>query len=258
MSGQNPPDQIDDLIVLGRSHPEPISDGRHTVCLGGYSPTYGYIRLYPTRMGMSELERWNIVSVPVEYDGEDHREESYKIQGSKEDWDNLHTKVEQVGKLSKAQQIQLVDELATDCPSQLNEDRISLGLVKPETVHDIYLDDTDGDTVQIDLTGRKLMGKTDFDHKLYINYTCDNCQQKTPHDQHVIEWGVYEFWKRNDDPERVKDALGFNNDDHHYFFVGNLRNHPTAYIIISVLRFKEGDMLQAGVRPDEQKGLTDW
>jgi hypothetical protein len=40
---------INDLIILGRACPEPLKDGRVTVCLAGWSEEYGFIRLYPTR-----------------------------------------------------------------------------------------------------------------------------------------------------------------------------------------------------------------
>jgi len=251
---------IDDLIVLGRAHPEPISDNRrHTVCVGGYSPSEGFIRLYPTRMQMEELTRWNIVSVEVTESADDHRDESYKIAGSDEEWDRLFEKVEKVGELQKSEQIKLIDQLCGDCTAKLNEEHKSLGIVKPGQVNEVYIDEQEETPVQIDLIGRELLGKNDFSQKLYIEYECEDCGQKTPHNQHVIEWGVYEFWKKNDDPTGVIDALHMNDDDwSHYFFVGNLRHQPTAYIIISVIRFKQSDMIDAGVRPEQQKGLSDF
>jgi len=259
MGEKDHPDRIDDLVVLGRSHPEPIEDGRHTVCLGGYSPTHGFIRLYPTRMRMSELYRWNIVSVPVEYDGEDHRKESYKIEGSREEWDILHKKIEKVGELDYVEQYELVKELATDCRERLNENQISLGMVTPSEILDTYLEPTETETVQTDLTGQKLIGKNEFDYKLYVKYRCQDCEQKTPHDQHVIEWGVYQYWKKHDNPEGVIEALRLNDDDYSkFFFIGNLRNHPTAYVIISILRFKKDKLLARGAKPEEQSGFSDF
>lgn len=122
------PQRIDDLVVLGRAAPEPIADGRHTVCLGGYSETVGYVRLYPTQKRMTQCRRWNVVSVPVEHAApDDPRDESYKIQGSKADWDQLHTKIKKVGRLSKPEQIQLVNRLANDCTGRLNKSHTSLG-----------------------------------------------------------------------------------------------------------------------------------
>lgn len=247
------------MIVLGRSHPEPIQDGRHTVCLGGYSPTHGYIRLYPTRMGMAELKRWNIISVPVEYDGDDHRKESYKIQGSRDEWDSLHKKIEKVGELDYAERYELMEGLAVDCRKRLNDEHISLGLVTPETIQEAYLKPTETEHVQTDLTGRKLMGKNEFDYKLYVDYRCEGCIQKTPHSQHVIEWGVYQYWKKQDDADGVIDALRLNDDQYtKFFFIGNLRNHPTAYVIISIPRFKKQKLLKHGVKPNDQSGFGDF
>lgn len=250
---------IDDLVILGRAAPEPIRDGRHTVCLGGYSESKGYVRLYPTQMWMENCNRWNVVSVPVERPQSDNREESFKIAGSQEDWGNLHQKIRKEGQLSKSEQIELVDELAGDCTIRLNEERISLGMVKPAEILDVYLDSSDSSTVQMDLQGNERKGKTDYKHSLYIKYQCEGCEAKTHHDQHTIEWGVYRYWDKHDDPEGVIDALGFNDEStNHYFFVGNLNHRREAYIIISVIRFSESDMVEAGVAPQSQSQLGSW
>lgn len=251
--------QIDDLVVLGRAAPEPIRDGRHTVCLGGYSETHGYVRLYPTQRRMNEFERWNVVSVPVEEPSQDNRDESYKIAGSRADWDQLHEKITQVGSLSKTEQIQLVDELAGDCTIRLNEDRVSLGMVKPGEILDVYIDQDSDTTVQLNLGMQERKGKNDYPQDLYIKYRCVDCSAKTYHDQHTIEWGVHRYWDRYDDVEGVIDALGFNDDNmSHYFFVGNLKNERSAYVIICVIRFSDSDMREAGVTPHGQGNLSDW
>jgi len=251
--------QIDDLVVLGRAAPEPIRDGRHTVCLGGYSDTHGYVRLYPTQLWMESCDRWNIISAPVEKPSRDNREESYKIEGSSADWGKLHKKISKVGRLSKVEQIQLVEELAGDCTIRLNEQRVSLGMVKPAEILDVYLEPSENTTVQMDLEGNERKGKSNYPHSLYIKYRCENCAAKTHHTQHTIEWGVYRYWDKHENPEGVIDALGFNDETtNHYFFVGNLNHERAAYIIISVLRFKDEDLTKAGVTPKGQIGLQEW
>ena len=252
-------DRIRDLIILGRAAPEPIRDGRHTVCLGGYSDTHGYIRLYPTQLWMDNCKRWNVVSVPVEEPAQDNRDESYKIAGSKKDWGDLHKKIRHVDTVSKSEQIQLVDQLAGDCTIRLNEQRVSLGLVEPAEIMDVYIDDNPDSTVQMDLEMNERKGKSDYPQDLYIKYRCEGCAAKTYHDQHTIEWGVYRYWDKHDDVNGVIDALGFNDDNmNHYFFVGNLNHEREAYIIISVLRFSDEDMLDAGVTPQGQGALSRW
>jgi hypothetical protein len=209
---------------------------------------------------MTNLSRWNIVKVPVESDdSHDSRPESYKIAGSGEDWEILHRKVEKVGHLSKPERMQLVDRLAGDCTAELNDKRQSLGMVEPAEINEIYLQSTDGPGPQMDLSMNVRKGKSDYENKLYIEYRCDGCEQKTPHDQHTIEWGVYQYWDNHDNQEGVIDALKLRNDDYKkYFFVGNLNNRRHAYIIISIMRFKKSELLQNGVQIEEQRGLGDF
>lgn len=252
-------DRIRDLVVLGRAAPEPIRDGRHTVCLGGYSESRGFVRLYPTQMWMENCKRWNVVSVPVEQPDRDNRDESFKIAGSKDDWGRLHEKIRKVGELSKAEQIRLVEEIAGDCPNRLNEQRASLGVVKPEEILDVYLEPAGDGHVQMDLYGNERKSKTDYEHSLYVKYRCEDCDAATHHDQHTIEWGVYRYWDKNDDAEGVIDALNFDDEQsNHYFFVGNLNHQRSAYIIISVLRFSDEQMTDAGITPQGQSGIDEW
>lgn len=254
------PQTIDDLVVLGRAAPEPIADGRHTVCLGGYSPTIGYVRLYPTQKRMDSLRRWNVVSVPVESaDPDDTRDESYKIAGSKKDWDTLHQKIEQVGQLSKPERVQLVDRLAVDCRNKLNDAHKSLGMVNPDEILNYELEPRKDQTHQVTLDGTRQEGKTEYKNKLYIEYRCAGCAAKTAHRQHCIEWGVYRYWDKHENQEGVFDALKLTHDGYkHYFFIGNLNHRRQTYIIISDLRFSEKDMLEAGITPERQSGLEDF
>lgn len=255
------PETIDDLVVLGRAAPEPLSDGRYTVCLGGYSETVGYVRLYPTTRGMTQCKRWNVVSVPVQDAApEDTREESYKIAGEGESRKEALNKVEKVGRLSKSEQIQLVDDLAGDCTADLNDRRTSLGIAKPEEIAGFELDPTDSSTVQVTLDGKERKGKRDYPYKLYIDYRCEDCSLQSPyHHQHCIEWGVYQYWEKNDDPEGVVDALKLTDESYkHYFFVGNLNHQRTSYIIVSDLRFHHRDMLDAGVLVENQSSFSDF
>lgn len=241
-------DTIDDLIVLGRAGPELIADGRHTVCLGGWSDTKGFVRLYPTHL-YSSAKRWNVIKVPVEQDdSHDWRDESWKIVGSKEEWDTLYEKVEEVGRLERHEAIDLIKDIPKTCPMQLNEDEKSMGIVEPEEIHDAYLEPVkDPEPIQADLSGNELRSKKSYPHKLYIEYTCKDCAAKGRHRQHCIEWGIYRFWDTVPDapPDQVIDNLHLLDDDwKKFFFVGNQHHHPTSFIVISVIRWKRNQMLQ--------------
>lgn len=247
---------IDDLIILGRAGPERISDGRHTVCTAGYSPTEGWVRLYPTQKRMSELQRWNKVSVPVVEDIKgDSRDESYKIVGSKDDWEYLHKKVEKVGRLSMSERITLVDDLAGECTEHLCDKRKSLGITEPQEIHDVYLT-PNSQQEEPNLTDSSIKSKNDYQYKLYIEYNCEDCGVKTTHDQSCIEWGAYRYWDNNNDHRGVIDALNILDENYkNYFVVGNMCHQLTSYLVISVIRFKKDDCLDAGVRVGDQAGL---
>lgn len=244
----NPVNTIDDLVVLGRAGPELIGDGRHTVCLGGWSETKGFVRLYPTHL-YTKANRWNIIKVPVEQDeSHDWRDESWKIVGSKNEWDNLYEKVEEVGHLDRHEAIDLIMGVTKTCPIKLNDEKKSMGLVEPAEIHDAYLEPIDDpEPTQIDLSGTELKSKNSYPHKLYIEYTCTNCSAKGNHRQHCIEWGIYRFWDTTPDapPEQVIDNLHLLDDDwKKFFFVGNQHNQPTSFMVISVIRWKKDRMLQ--------------
>lgn len=209
---------------------------------------------------MTQCKRWNVVSVPVQSaEPEDTREESYKIAGSGESRQEAYSEVEQVGRLSKTERIQLVDSLAGDCTVQLNNRKKSLGIAKPESIVDFDLKPTETDSIQVTLDNKEIKGKNDYPHKLYVDYRCENCSLKGDyHQQHCIEWGVYKYWDNHDDHKGVTDALHLDDDDwEHYFFVGNMNHQRTSYIIISDLRFKKKDLLKAGVA-DEQATFGDY
>lgn len=172
---------IEDLIVLGRSAPEPIEkDGRHTVCLAGWSDSMdSFIRLYPTKME-TDIRRWSKIKAPVEKDtGNDPREESYKIEGSQEDWDELESKIVEKKLLDKGERIKLAKRLEKTCPSQLNKNSKSLGLVAPE-IHKCYLEDIDEDDrkapIQHLFEDNPLKSKRSYPQRVRVKYTCQNCK----------------------------------------------------------------------------------
>ena len=238
---------IDDLIILGRAIPEEISDHRQTICAAGYSDELGLVRLYPTRWD-SPLKRWNIVNVPVErprkplYDG---RAESWKIQGSRSEWDKLSEKIDHIGTLrKKTDRICLVEKLIFPCASQLNSKNKSLGIIKPEIIDYFFIENPRKKKVRLQtLDGSfRLMVKDDFDYFPKIKYRCSECRAKIPHNQQLLEWGFYEGMRKNPgDIDSIWDNVGFSDQDNwdFYFLVGDLWQFPGSFNVISILRFKK-------------------
>jgi hypothetical protein len=242
------PDQIviDDLIVLGRGCPEEIKNGRRTICTAGYSPKLGFIRIYPTRWDMETLKRWNVVKVPVErpirprFNG---RKESWKIIGSKREWHRLGEKIEVIGRYPRKKQPELIGKLVDNCVCDIQDSGRSLGIIRPRII-DYYFEEQDFETsIQQTLDGRfRVKVKDEFSLEPRIKYKCKGCRVRRGfHDQQLLEWGVYEWIRKNpNNSEQVWENLGLDNAEYEkFFFVGNMYQYPTAFVIISVLRFKK-------------------
>jgi len=234
---------IDDLIVLGRAVPEPIRNGRVTVCTGGYSHRLGFIRIYPTKPS-TRMHRWDIIEVPVERDQRDTRTESWKIQGSKSEWERLDRKVKVVGALKSKERLNLIANLTDNCVKDIDEAKRSLGIVKPFIKKCYFCPEEEYDpSLQTTLFGPPLPStKKQYREFPKIQYRCSRCRAKKYHDQTVLEWGFYEWMRKH--PEKRwqvwENARLFSSEHDCFFFVGNMRDRRTAFLIISILRLRKG------------------
>lgn len=248
---------IDDLIILGRACPEPLKDGRVTVCLGGYSYSLGFVRIYPTRTNMP-WKRWDIVRVEVERDERDTRDESWKIVGSRTEWDNLADKIEIVGTVPKAKRATLVRNLTDSCVQAINANKRSLGIVRPAVIKKYFAENSHyGQLFQLALPGfaETTSVKRDFEYEPRVQYRCEECLNKKPHDQQVLEWGFYEWVRKNpDNKEQVWENALFNSPKHDlYFFVGNQLKYKNSFLVISVLRIPKSSTIQKPLTPMKKR-----
>ena len=237
--------KIDDLVVLGTAVPDEISDNRKTVCAAGYSPTHGLIRIYPVPP-WAPMNRWNVVEVPLERNPQDTRIESWKIQGSKSEWRQLAEKLTPHGKLAKKEQISLLkrldEEFGAKCVKDLNEQRKSLGIIRPQKIkHRMAIREEYEKTVQLELFSDKPFQTIhNYDIQPRIKYRCSECRAEDPHDQQILEWGVYEWIRKHpDNVEQVWKNLHLGESGYDTrFLVGNMARHRTSFMIISILRHK--------------------
>jgi hypothetical protein len=231
------------LIVLGQGVPEEIKDGRTTICTAGYSPKHGFLRIYPTSWNMP-IRRWYIVQIPVERPTQHNgRAESWKIVGSKDEWDRLGQKVKVIGEYPRSKQQALIKSLVSNCVKDISDDHRSLGIIKPTILEHYFEKQKIPTSTQTLLDGRfRVKVKEEFPLEPRIKYQCSGCQVgKGFHDQQLIEWGAYEWLRKSPEKaEQVWENLCLDKDEYEkYFFVGNMFQYPTAFIIISVLRFKK-------------------
>jgi len=181
---------LDDVVVLGKSYPYELRNGRKGICLAGWSASKGFIRIFPIPFWISnKLKRWNIISAKVSYPAE-WRMESFKLIHSKNQKKAIHD-IEKIGEYPKNKRLKLIESLPKNCPNYLNEKKVSLGLTEP------------------------IIKKTLFDkEKYYIIYNCDKICKNKQHKQQVLEWGVYQLIKKGySDNEKIDQALGINIKD---------------------------------------------
>ncbi len=234
---------LEDIVVIGNAEPDELSDGRKTVCTVGYHPKYGLMRIYPVPPN-APMKRWNVVKIPLEKNTSDSRHESWKIQGSKEK--QLATKIEVQKQLSRKEQLALLDELMTkysyDCVEDIYEQNHSLGFIKPSECSTRFVNRPEQDaTVQKNLFSQEpFLTIHNYDVQPRMKYRCPKCKSKNPHDQQILEWGVYEGIRKN---PLIKEKIleGLHIDDSTYdkkILVGNMFLHRSKFMVISVYRFK--------------------
>lgn len=237
---------IDDLIVLGNACPDEMRDSRISVCTAGYSPSRGLIRIYPVPP-ISPMKRWNVVKVSLERNPTDARDESWKLQGSKAEWDTLGKKIVIKGRVDdRDQQIDLIetmnDTFGVDCVEGLNDAKRSLGMVRPNVENwELAPRDEVDETTQANLDGFEgFMTKKNYPYKPMVTYRCPECRLNNPHRQQILEWGLYEWMRRNPgDEEKVFENLHLGEDGYDVsFLVGNMARYPRSFVVISVFRFK--------------------
>lgn len=249
---------LKDLIVLGRAAPDEMKDGRQAVCVGGWSDELGFIRLYPANIHTT-LNRWKIIEVPVERNPKDVREESWKIEGSKMDWSQIHHKVTTVGELTRTEKIELLNKIPkVNCIEDLNDSQKSLGIIIPKEIISCEYEERKKYDPRIQtklymftegpmLKDNPFLVKTKKNYPMIpiIKWKCPGpCKLKQGyHKSQVITLEVYEWFRKHGVSEETKrklwDNLRICDDEYDkWFFVGNQNNYRRSFLLISILRFK--------------------
>ncbi len=183
---------------------------------------------------------------PLERNSRDARNESWKIQGSKSEWDQISRKIQLKGSIEERKRLPLLEDLyskfGVDCVEQLNEMRVSLGLVKPKII--AYQLETRNDlekSTQLSLdSSEPFLTIKNYPLRPLISYRCQDCKTKGPHSQQVLEWGIYEWLRQHPtETNKVWENLHMKESGYYRsFLVGNLALFRTSFVIISMFRKK--------------------
>jgi len=210
-------------------------------------------------------KRWDVIKVEVEKSDRDTRKESYKIAGSKANWETLSQNVQVVGKVSSVEDKQrMTVNLCDTSVDVINNAKRSLGIIEPSIIKAYFRNNAKyGELYQQALPGftdlDTVQTKRDFPQEPRVTYTCP--QSVTPekkHDQQILEWGFYEWIRKNpDNIDQVWENAQFNKTGTKlYFVIGNLFRYRTSFMVISVLRVPIGpitkDMFPWRKLPDSE------
>jgi hypothetical protein len=232
---------LKNVVILGRAAPEELSDGRQTVCTGAWSPERGFIRIYPCDPNSDLFSRWDIINVAVERSDRDTRYESWKIKGRKQ---NQEERVEVVGEYSRDDRPTLLYNLEDDCIRDINEQKRSLGIIRPEEIHGLEYHEWDTDDhVQLSLfEDDRPQNREDFEYKIKLKFTCPECKTKQGyHNCSLLEWGGYLGMSKTDtsSTKGLENLYDLHDDDYtHWVFVGNMYRERTQFIVINLIWLK--------------------
>ncbi|MCX6800621.1 MAG: hypothetical protein NTZ73_00330 [Candidatus Diapherotrites archaeon] len=238
--------ELKDLVMLGQGAPNSLSGGRISRCVCAYSKEHGLVRLYPIPKKL--LRQWDVFDATVELNTQDHRENTWKIYRSKEDWQRIEKWIRKKSEYPKEERSKLIQSLAKDNLGDLIKARKSFGVIEPKIIDFELVTQNSATSIQTKLFDPDyyIINQNEFKFKPYVVYECTaKCSCKNPqHKQQIVEWGCYEWMRKNPDSKehckKVFDNLRLTDKEWKtYFLVGNIHKSPKTYIIVGVLRFKK-------------------
>jgi hypothetical protein len=134
---------LEDFVMLGKTIPEPNSDGRIFVCSAGCSAELrSLVRLYPLSRWQAP-RRWTVNRVPVERKPTDSRRESFCLKGNRspETHARINGLFEGVGSIARPQRAECLRPYMVKSIREANERRMSLAIVAPLGVPVLHFDE---------------------------------------------------------------------------------------------------------------------
>jgi hypothetical protein len=240
---------LKEMVVLGQGAPNKSQKlgGRQGRCLCLWSNATGYCRVYPIPYGY--VKDWQIIDVLVRQSANDGRENSYVIDQYEKTWPNLSRQIVPRRQLNRIESIELLKALAKDNFANIRDNRHSFGIIKPSSFELKLEKNLDKSIAQTRLSyfeqendNDLIMDQNDYAWLPYIFYSCE-CTVKHPHTSKLVEWGAYQWMKKNPNnyDHCVKLLENFHINDaqyEHFLLIGNLKRYPRTYVVVKLFRFK--------------------
>ena len=251
------PFKLTNLLVLGQGAPNTPKSLNHqrATCVALWSETDNkYYRIYPVPCGI--VGDWDYIDVEVIKSKTDTRKDSFKVYNSDKEWPKIRIKVLSK-KISREEKIELVKKLATETISKAEKERANFAIIDPKETNFII---EQRKSEEIDKNQHKLSDYSEigedldqdpqnqkaYPWRIKLGYTCKGdcfCQKTKPHRQTIVEWGAYEWMRKNskdkDHCKKLEDNYRLKNKEwKHWLLVGNQKLHPHKYLVVKIIRFK--------------------
>lgn len=228
--------RLDDFVMLGKTVPEVISDGRQAVCSAGYSDEFeSLLRLYPLST-LHAPKRWHTYRVEIERNSRDRRSESWALRGERRD-NHPEINVRSFSETGRIQPPDLSDAIernTVDSIKEANERRMSLAFLRPRNL-DLTFDYNPSapDSPQLKLFSpvEPAKGSKRFAYTPRLRFFD---QDGYGHNLQLRDWGAFEFlrkWPENHPGLKRNLKL----DDDPVLLIGNHAQHRTSWLVIAVL-----------------------
>lgn len=229
---------LDDFVMLGKTVPEPSSDGRIFVCSAGVSPQLKQLlRIYPlARHGAPA--RWSVNTVQLERNPKDSRPESWKLAGDRtpgahEHINDAFTAVR--SEYPRASRAGLLRPYTVGSIKEANAKRLSLAVIHPDRLDLDFDNNPDSpDSPQLALfdSGKpEPQGAKRFAYIPRLHF----CDEERENHLMLRDWGCFE-WMRKEGDRRRHDLVGnLHLTPSSSLLVGNFNRHRTSWLVISVL-----------------------
>lgn len=229
---------VEDFVMLGKTVPEPSSDGRIFVCSAGVSAELKQlIRIYPlARHGAPA--RWSVNRIRLERNPKDHRGASWRLAGDRttEAHEAINNDFECLRKeYPRASRAALLRPYEVASIKEANTRKLSLAVVHPDQYElgfDHNPDSPDSPQLALFDSGKpEPKGAKRFAYIPRLRFRDEDGEHRLM----LRDWGCFEWMRKQGDSRRheLVDALHLAPSSS--LLIGNFNRHYTSWLVISVL-----------------------
>jgi hypothetical protein len=230
---------VEDFVMLGKTVPEPNSDGRIFVCSAGVSAELNTLmRIYPLARRHAP-ERWSVNRVQLERNPKDNRRESWKLAGDRRAGmhEFINITFHRVGEVKERDRGSLLGRYVVPSIAVANERRMSLAVVHPLATPRLRFDfnPAPGVLPRLALFEDEIV-KREPERQFAYAPRLEFDDLSGFHSLMLRDWGCFEFLRKHGDEHRYEllDALHLSGRSS--LMVGNMNHHRNAWLVISVVQ----------------------